>query len=198
MDGVTIRDEILIQQIAQGSTDGLGILYDRYGRLVYALGVKITGDAGQAEEIVQEVFLRVWQGASSYDSTRGKVFTWLFTIAHNMCIDEVRRRKNRPQAVSPSPDSEQDPVLMVPDSNPESNIEETVWSNEIARAVRDALQQLPPEQSRVIEMSYFQGLTHKQIAERLGLPLGTAKTRMVLGLKRMRQILGRLGFEPSG
>lgn len=198
MEGVTIRDEILIQQIAQGSTDALGILYDRYGRLIYALGVKITGDAGQAEEIVQEVFLRVWQGANNYDSTRGKVFTWLFTIAHNLCIDAVRRRKSRPQAASPSPDSDQDPVLMVPDSNPESNIEETVWSNEIARAVRDALQQLPPEQSRVIEMSYFQGLTHKQIAERLGLPLGTAKTRMVLGLKRMRQILGRLGFEPPG
>lgn len=185
-DGVPVPDTELIVRVANGDQAALATLYDRYGRAVYSFSLRIVGDAQVAEEILQEVFVRAWQQGGSFQSSRGTLITWLLSITHNLSIDEVRRRKRRPQkAESEEPESI---LATLPDDA--LDVEEEVWLSSLRVSIQDALQQLPAAQREAIELAYFQGLTQREIADVLGEPLGTIKTRMRLGMMKLKDQLG--------
>jgi RNA polymerase sigma-70 factor (ECF subfamily) len=184
----TVRDEQLIVQVARGDRRAFEALYDRYAASVFGLALRILGNREQAEEAVQEIFWRVWQRAQSFDPARSFA-PWLFGIAHNYCIDELRRRRVRPQSVY---EDDEHPILSsIPD---ETDVGEAALLGEQRRVVLDALQELPKEQRQALELAYFGGLTQQEVADRLGSPLGTVKTRMRLGLQKLRAILQRQGL----
>jgi RNA polymerase sigma-70 factor (ECF subfamily) len=190
-DLTSVSDAELILLVTQGDQYALEALYERYARAVYSFSLRIVGDAQVAEEILQEVFVRAWQQGGSFQSARGSLITWLLSITHNLSIDEVRRRKRRPQkAESEEPES----ILAgLPDEGP--NVEEEVWLSSLRVSIQDALQQLPAAQREAIELAYFQGLTQREIADTLGEPLGTIKTRMRLGMLKLREQLGPMVSE---
>ncbi|MBV9791399.1 MAG: sigma-70 family RNA polymerase sigma factor [Chloroflexi bacterium] len=181
-------DQQLIERVARQDRQAFEQLYDRYAAAVFGLALRTLGDRQIAEEAVQEIFWRVWQRAASFD--RSRTFApWLFGIAHNYCIDELRRRRARPQPVYEDDDH---PVLSsIADT---TDVSERALQGEQQRIVADALQQLPNEQRQAIELAYFGGLTQQEIATRLGNPLGTIKTRMRLGLQKLRGILQDQGL----
>jgi len=182
----TISDADLIALVTQGDQEALELLYERYSRAVYSFSLRIVGDVQVAEEILQEVFVRAWQQGGSFQSTRGTLITWLLSITHNLSIDEVRRRKRRPQkAESAEPETI---LAALPDEG--LDVEEEVWLSSLRVSIQDALQQLPVAQREAIELAYFQGLTQREIADTLGEPLGTIKTRMRLGMLKLREQLG--------
>ncbi|MEZ4504904.1 MAG: sigma-70 family RNA polymerase sigma factor [Thermomicrobiales bacterium] len=192
-DQTSVSDADLISLVTQGDQDALAALYERYSRAVYSFSLRIVGDAQVAEEILQEVFVRAWQQGGSFQSSRGTLITWLLSITHNLSIDEVRRRKRRPQkAESEQPESI---LATLPDDGLE--VEEEVWLSSLRVSIQDALQQLPAAQREAIELAYFQGLTQREIADTLGEPLGTIKTRMRLGMLKLREQLGPLVSERS-
>jgi RNA polymerase sigma-70 factor (ECF subfamily) len=190
-DLTSVSDAELILLVTQGDQYALEALYERYARAVYSFSLRIVGDAQVAEEILQEVFVRAWQQGGSFQSARGSLITWLLSITHNLSIDEVRRRKRRPQkAESEEPES----ILAgLPDEGP--NVEEEVWLSSLRVSIQDALQQLPAAQREAIELAYFQGLTQREIADTPGEPLGTIKTRMRLGMLKLREQLGPMVSE---
>jgi RNA polymerase sigma-70 factor (ECF subfamily) len=175
------RDEDLIVAVARGDHPSLLALYDRHGRVAYGLAYRILGDAGAAEEAVQDGYLRVWRCASTFDSSRGGVRSWLLTIVHHCAIDLLRRRAGAP------------PVVAGLDEIADRQAVPDAWSDVSGRLeserVRTAVATLPGEQRRAIELAFFDGLTHREIAERDGLPLGTVKGRLRLGLKRLHGLL---------
>jgi RNA polymerase sigma-70 factor, ECF subfamily len=187
-----VPDEALIAALAAGEVEALGALYDRHGRGVFALILRIAGDRDAAEEILQEVFLRAWQHAHAFDDTRGTVRGWLQGIAHNLALNELRRRRRRPQL-------RQGPASAEPDDNdygghleagPDPAVD--AWC-----AVRDAelalaLDQLPPSQ-RAVLLLYAQGFSQSEIAAELRQPLGTVKSRMRRALTHLRETLSTLG-----
>ena len=178
-----LSDQQLIERIAAGDRQAFEQLYDRYAPMVFGLALRTLGNRESAEEAVQEIFWRVWQRAKSFDQSRA-LAPWLFGIAHNYCIDEIRRRRARPQSVYEDDDN---PVLStIPDS---ADVGEAAVQSEQRRIVVGALQQLPQEQRQALELAYFGGLTQQEIAAQLGNPLGTIKTRMRLGLQKLRTIL---------
>jgi RNA polymerase sigma-70 factor (ECF subfamily) len=146
----------------------------------------MLADASSAEELTQEVFLRLWRQGGSYQQSRGAFLTWLLSVTHNMAIDEIRRRKRRPVAAETSDDDQT--LAMLPDTR--TDVEGTAWLTTLQTIVRDALLEIPQLQRQVIELAYFSGLTQREIAERLDQPLGTIKTRMRLGLLKLRERLG--------
>lgn len=170
-------DDELIAAIAQGDHPALLALYDRHGRLGYGLAYRMLGESGVAEEAVQDAFLRVWRRASTFDPSRGSVRSWLMTIVHHCAIDLHRKRAGGPNVVAGL------------DEIAEQTSAPDTWSEVSGRLdqerVRAAVAQLPLEQRRAIELAYFDGLTHREIAERDGLPLGTVKGRLRLGLQRL-------------
>ncbi len=182
-----LPDEALLTGIAQADRRALEALYDRYGRRVFALAARMLNDAQASEEVTQDVFLSVWRRISSYKPGKGKFTTWLFSIAHNRTIDELRRRmrdRNRGN-------SDIDNHLNIAEDRPQP-ADEVVARSEYAM-VRAALLALPAEQRNVVELSYFGGFTQVEIAESTGQPLGTVKTRMRLALKKLREgLLDRL------
>ena len=175
-------DEQLMLALTRGEAWAMTALYDRYGRLVYSLTLKILNDRAAAEETVQEVFVKVWKRCRDYDSARGKFSSWLIGIAHNHAIDELRRRRVRPAA-----SEDEDAMAQVVADGP-APIDMAMQSLERRRIV-DALQAIPVEQRRCIEMAYFEGYTQQEIAERLHEPLGTVKTRMRLGMQKLKALL---------
>lgn len=178
-----IKDEQLIEAVAQGDRQAFEMLYDRYASVVFGLALKMLGDREVAEEAVQEIFWRVWQRAKSFDRSRAFA-PWLFGIAHNYCIDELRRRRARPQPVYEDDDH---PVLSsIAD---DADVSAAALQSEQRRVVLNALRELPTEQRQALELAYFGGLTQQEIATRLGNPLGTIKTRMRLGLQKLRSLL---------
>lgn len=178
-----VSDERLIEAVANGDRSAFATLYDRYAPAVFGLALRTLRDREVAEEAVQEIFWRVWQRAKSFDRSRSFA-PWLFGIAHNYCIDELRRRRARPQSVY---EDDEHPILSaIPD---DADVSEAALQTEQRRIVGDALQQLPDEQRQALELAYFGGLTQQEIASRLGNPLGTIKTRMRLGLQKLRSIL---------
>ncbi|MGD8791916.1 MAG: sigma-70 family RNA polymerase sigma factor [Anaerolineae bacterium] len=188
LDYSTLDDEILIQLIGRATPEALGELYDRYSRLVFSLAINSVGNPATAEEITQDVFLRVWQRASQYRADRGKVSTWLTGITRHRAIDQLRRRGSRPEQHSVawadvSPGAE--PAV----DGPEQSVALTMERER----VRAAMAQLPEEQRQVLALAYFQGLTQSQMAQVLGLPLGTVKTRIRLGMKKLREMLSEDG-----
>jgi RNA polymerase sigma-70 factor (ECF subfamily) len=184
-DPITLGDAELMQRIAARDARALEVLYDRYSRIVFSFALRIVGDRLAAEEILQEVFFRVWQQAPTFNDRRGSLVTWLLSITHNLAIDLVRRRRRRPVAAD-----DEDPLATLaslPDTG--ESVEDEVWLSDLRAQVNEAMQQLPASQRDAIELAYFHGLTQREIADRLDQPLGTVKTRMRLGLKKLRSIL---------
>lgn len=184
-DLVQLSDAELIGRAAAGEARALEVLYDRYSRVVFSFALRIVGNRELAEELLQEAFFRAWQQGAAFQSSRGSFVTWLLSITHNLAIDEVRKLRRRPQKA----DSE-DPAALL-DSMPDTadDIEETVWIGALRETIRRAMEQLPPTQREAIELAYFSGLTQREIADTLGEPLGTIKTRMRLGFQKLREAL---------
>lgn len=172
----------LIAAVVRQEPDALMALYDRHGRLAFALAYRILGDPGLAEEAVQDAFMLVWRRAATFDPARGSaVRAWLTTIVHHRSIDLLRKRSGRPREQTPL--DEVEAVLASP--GPWGEVAEALDRDR----VRSAVASLPNEQQTAIELAYFDGLTHREIAEQTGLPLGTVKGRVRLGLRRLHGLL---------
>jgi RNA polymerase sigma-70 factor, ECF subfamily len=187
-----VPDVALIAALAAGEVEALGALYDRHARIVFALLVRIIGDGDAAEEILQEVFLRAWQHAHAFDDSRGTVRSWLYGIAHNLALNELRRRRRRPQLqsrlASADPDGDDHAGSVAAGSDPAVDAWCAVRDAELAHA----LDQLPPGQ-RAVLLLYGEGFSQSEIAAKLGEPLGTIKSRMRRALGRLRETLAALG-----
>lgn len=180
-----LDDAALARQVANGSAAALEVLYDRYARIVLSFATRMLGDRQSGEELLQEVFLRAWQQAHNYSAGRGSFATWLLSITHNMSIDEIRKRRRRPQRAESA-----DPVLMLTNVTDQSpSVEESAELSALRDTMSMAIQMLPIAQRRAIELAYYQGLTQREIAEELDEPLGTIKTRMRLGMRKLREFL---------
>ena len=174
----------LLELIAAEDLGALETLYERYANAVYSLALQMLKDPGAAEEATQDVFLNVWRRASSYQSPKGSVTAWLFRIAHNRTIDELRRRRR-------DLDHLQHGVDLSNRSADDGNDPLEYTNSQMERGqIKKALHTLRPEQREVVMLAYFGGLTHSEIANHLGQPLGTVKTRMRLALKKLREVLG--------
>lgn len=182
------HDQALIEcvrQMATGDQAALAKLYDTTNRLIYGLILRVLGDTGAAEEVLLDVYSQVWRQAASYDTQRGSPLAWLTTIARSRAIDRLRsgwQTQQRQESLDVVTDRETSAF------SPEEN---TVMA-ERQRLVKQALAALSPEQREVIELAYYSGLSHTEIAERLGQPLGTVKTRTRLGMKKLRDALAPL------
>jgi RNA polymerase sigma factor (sigma-70 family) len=182
-------DEYLISALAGGSVWAIDILYQRYGGLLYSLAYRMVADPWMAEDLLQEVFLAVWQHAPAFDPQSGSVSGWLASIMRHRAIDYLRK-KHRHQAWRDIPweESEQDQETTSPDTWDEA------WRSMQSSLVRACLMRLLPEQRVVIEMAYFEGLTQTEIARACQIPLGTVKARMRLGLHHLRRELEKRGI----
>jgi RNA polymerase sigma-70 factor (ECF subfamily) len=173
-----LADEELISLAGQGEAQAFAVLYDRHSRVAYSLAYRMMGEKQAAEDLVQDGFLKVWRGAEGYRVERGSVRTWILSIVHNRGIDQLRSTASRRR-------TQEKVEASAPVSQPSEAFAET-WRNSQREQVREALGTLPQEQLKILELAYFSGYTHVEIAELLGLPLGTVKGRMRLGLKKVR------------
>jgi RNA polymerase sigma-70 factor, ECF subfamily len=178
-----LADEELMQLVYRGQAEAFEVIYDRHADAAFSLAYRMCGQRALAEDVVQEGFLSLWRSGAHYDRARGSVRSWVLGIVHNRAIDALRRRTVHDRG-RVSGEGIEERV-----ASPE-RIDVEVARRDEAREVRDALEQLPHEQSRVIELAYFGGLTHVQIASMLDTPVGTVKGRMRLGLAKMRMALG--------
>jgi RNA polymerase sigma-70 factor (ECF subfamily) len=181
-------DQALVGRVARGDADALDDIYSRYARSVYGLTYRILGDPSAAEDVVQEVFLKLWRQPSSYNADRGSLGSWLLGVGHNRAIDVLRRRRTHLE--HPLPEAGEPEI--VPDGL--VDMADIASVQEASEAVRRALTSIPPEQRRVIEMAFFEGKTHVEIAHELDEPLGTAKTRIRLGMRKLRALLEAEGI----
>ena len=172
-----------MSEISDNNRDALAALYDRYSRRVFGMAARLLNDAVSSEEVTQDVFMRVWNRAGSYAPDKGKFTTWLFRIAHNRAIDELRKRRRDKSQYADDIADHWD--LESSDITPS---EAAVANSEYA-SVRKALATLPDPQRQVVELSYFKGLTQSEIADKTGQPLGTVKTRMRLALRKLHTAL---------
>ena len=186
--GSGLDDEAqLVRRVAAGEEDALGLLYDRLGGAVYSLCLRIVRDPGAAEELTQETFVRLWRSAASFSEERGRVSSWLLRIAHNLALNEIRRRQSRPVA---APSDEWDAVVAsVADPSDEGDPVVATGMREQAAAVRRALAELPTPQRQAIELAFFGGLSQAEVAAALGDPLGTVKSRIRIGMQHLRDRL---------
>lgn len=168
--------------VARGDENALGLLYDRYAKPVYSLACQMTGNEREAQEIVQDVFLSVWKSAPSFDPERGSVFTWMVTLTRNKSTDRLRKASRRLPALVDWSDVESVTESVDASANPA----ESAWHRERAGIVRSRVNELPEEQRSAIMMAFFEGLTHEQIAERNRQPVGTVKSRIRIGLSKLR------------
>lgn len=213
MDVTTLDDAVLCEMIAAAhmntergydasrqallAQQALGTLYDRYGRLIYSIAMQTVGDGATAEEITQDVFVRVWEGAHTYRADMAKFRSWIISIARHRAIDELRRRGVRVERLTITwgepeggeNDLEQFPEL-IDTLNPEEQTEQLMRQ----RGIRQAVAQLPQDQRQVLGMAFFYGLSHSEIAEQLGQPLGTVKSRIRLAMQKLRDVLQASGL----
>lgn len=180
-----LPDDELVRRMAGGEVEALDILYDRYARAVYAFAVRIVGDGLLAEEVLQEAFVRAWQQAERFELARGSFASWLLSITHNLAIDEVRKRQRRPQRATSVDIAD----LLQGEVDTSVDVEEAAEAAELRSRIQTAMATLPDAQRRVIELAYFDGLTQREIADFLDEPLGTIKTRMRLGMHKLRDLL---------
>jgi RNA polymerase sigma-70 factor (ECF subfamily) len=171
-------DALLVSRLAAGDADALRLLYERYGRIVFGMTMRLLGDRQAAEECTQDVFVSAWRRASTYEASRARVSTWLLTIARNRAIDATRRRAARP--VDPHED------IWATEQTPDTA--DLVLHADEAGRVAAAMAELPDAQREAISLAYFDGLSHTEIAERLALPVGTVKGRIRLALDRLRAV----------
>ena len=180
-----LADEELMQHVSDGDPRAFETIYDRHGGAAFSLAYRITGNRAAAEDAVQEAFISIWRSRTRYEADRGSVRTWVLGIVHHRTIDTVRRnlvhdrRRTSAEGIEEQHEAQE-----------RTDVE--VGRREEARTVRAALETLPGEQNRVIELAYFGGFTHSQIADMLDMPLGTVKGRMRLGLEKLR---GKLAEE---
>jgi RNA polymerase sigma-70 factor (ECF subfamily) len=170
-------DAAAVARVAGGDAVALRELYDRYGRIVYSFAHRFTHDATLSEECVQDVFVALWRRAGDFDPTRAKLTTWLFVVARNRAIELGRQKSRRPELRD-----DVEPIGLAPDP------QEVVAAADEAQRVAEVMAELPEDQLAVLRLSYFEGLSHAEIAEMIGIPLGTVKGRMRLALERLRSL----------
>lgn len=183
----------VMQRVVRRDGDALAELYDLYAARVFGLCLRILNENQLAEDTLQEVFLRVWERAQLFEQSRGTVNAWLMGIARNTCIDQLRRMQTRPQAAD-QPEGSDAPPFEETLADPGIDVPGLAAARERAALVRQALATLAPEQQLVIELSYFKGLTRREIARRLKWPEGTVHTRARLALQNLRSRLDELGL----
>jgi RNA polymerase sigma-70 factor (ECF subfamily) len=183
-----LGDPWLLNRVADRDETALALLYERYAQLIYALALRILQQPELAEDLVQETFVRVWRRASTFRSGPGGVPAWLFRIARNLALDQLRRQAARPHTIQLAADSDGETAghNLV---DPAVDVAEQGWQRVRRDQVRNALTQLPLEQRQVIELAYFAGLTHRELANQLGVPLGTVKSRLRRGLQTLSRLL---------
>ena len=178
-----LADEDLMSLLEGGDAEAFAALYDRHSRAAYSLSYRMMGDRQAAEDLTQDAFLKVWRSSGGYRSDRGSVRTWILSIVHNRGIDQLRSLASRRRT--------QDRVEQsAPRSQPSEAFAET-WRNRQREQIREALDTLPAEQLKILELAYFSGYTHVEISTLLDIPLGTVKGRMRLGLKKIRDYFGQ-------
>ena len=181
-----LSDEALVLMAARSEQTALAELYDRYGRPAYGLALRVLRDEALAEDAVQDAFLGVWRTASRSSPERGRASTWILTLVHRRAVDLVRREQRR----------RADPLEAAPEPGTGS-VDDEAWLRLQRERVQEALRQLPDQQREALELAYYGGFTQSELAERLGLPLGTIKSRVFAGLARLRELLGEPGMEMS-
>jgi RNA polymerase sigma-70 factor (ECF subfamily) len=174
-----LSDEAVVALIARSDDVALGELYDRYHRVAYRLALRILRDESLAEDVLQEAFLSVWRGAGRFLPERGKASAWLLTLVHRRAVDVVRREERR----------RAEPLGEGDEARDESSVADEAWLRLERERIQDALSRLPDSQREAIELAYFGGFTQSELAERLGEPLGTIKSRMFTRLARLRELL---------
>ncbi len=185
VDLTEARDRELVRAIGRGNEEAFRELFRRYAPSAMAVARRVVGQPYLAEEAVQEGFLALWRNPSAYEEMRGSVKAWLMATVHNRAVDLVRREETqRRRAENAGPDE----TVVILDDPAEKVIDEIGLPDE-RKAVRAALEDLPPEQREVIELMYFDGLSQTRVAERLSLPLGTVKSRTLLGMRKLRTAL---------
>ncbi len=190
LDLSPVADDKLVLRIANGDPTALEALYDRYVRQCFGLALRLLNDSALSEEVVQEVFLKLWSQPTSYSPQKGKFVSWLLSLIHHKCIDELRKKSRTEVALD-------DPLLgsvLDIEPDPSKGPGDQVWVAEQQRVVRQALTQIAPNQRMVLELAYFRGLSQSEIASKLDQPLGTVKTRMRLGLQNLRTLLETNGL----
>jgi RNA polymerase sigma-70 factor (ECF subfamily) len=183
-----LSDEALVALAARSEQSALAELYDRFGRPAYGLALRVLRDEALAEDAVQDAFLTIWRSAPRYVPERGKASAWILTLVHRRAVDLVRREQRR-RADSFDPAGESSAAAPA--------VDEEAWLRLQRERVQGALRQLPDQQREALELAYYGGFTQSELAERLGQPLGTVKSRMFLGLGRLRELLGEPGLEMS-
>ena len=174
-------DEHVMLAISKGDEDSLGLLYDRYGKLSFSLAYRILGDDGQAEDVVQEAFIKVWRMARTFNTVRGSARTWLLSIVHHQAVDACRSRRGAPPLEL---SEELQGTLRAP-----TDVWDEVSGNLDREALLHALAQIPDDQRTTIELAYFRGYTHREIADLAKVPLGTVKGRIRIGMNKLRDLL---------
>ena len=167
-------DQALLSAIQSGSQDAMRAFFDRYSKMVYSVALRVLHDSGDAQDVMQEIFIQVWRNPRAYDAARGSLAGWLVVVARNRAIDQLRRRKPA------------DPVELftLPSS---MNLAQETERGLLLEKIRKAMEGLPAEQRTAIELAFFEGLSHSEIAEKTGDPLGTVKTRIRLALMAIRK-----------
>ena len=177
-----LSDEALVALVARADEDALAELYDRFGRVAYGLALRIVRDPALAEDAVQEGFLTVWRSSTRFVAERAKASTWILTLIHRRAVDLVRKEEPR----------RAEPLDVAPHESTEDT-EEEAWLRLRRTRVQEALKRLPDKQREALELAYYGGFTQSELAERLGQPVGTIKSRMFAGLTRLRELLGEPG-----
>jgi RNA polymerase sigma factor (sigma-70 family) len=181
-----LSDEALIALLERGQEDALAELYDRYGQVAYSLAYRMLRNETLAEDAVQEAFLTVWRSAARFVPERAKASTWLLTIVHRRSVDLVRREeRRRTEPFAPGAEA----------ASAEGSAADVAWLRLQRERVQEALSRLPDEQREALELAYYGGFTQSELAERLGQPLGTIKSRMFAGLARLRELLSDVRIE---
>ena len=189
VDYSKLDDTALAALVARRDEQALGALYDRYSRLAFSLAVRVVGDRALAEEITADAFVSVWRASSSYSEERGRFVSWLMSVVRHRAIDELRRLNVRPEGTA----VELNEALQTA-AHPDG-LDDIVDVRRRQEVVRSVLAGLPAPQRQALELAYFGGLTQQEIAAKTGTPLGTIKTRMRLGLLKMREELRRFDDE---
>ena len=180
-----LSDEAIVALTARGDELALAELYDRFGRVAYGLALRVLRDGALAEDAVQEAFLAVWRTAARFSPERAKASTWILTIVHRRAVDVVRREQRR--AAEPLPAEGQEAL--------DESAADVVWLRFERERVQRALRSLPDQQREALELAYYGGFSQAELADRLGQPLGTIKSRMFAGLRRLHELLAEPGME---
>jgi RNA polymerase sigma factor (sigma-70 family) len=181
-----LQDGQLVALVAERDAGALEALYDRYGKPAYSLAHRILADETLAQDVVQEVFLSLWRDAERFDARRGTVATYLLSMTHHRAVDVVRREENQRRWRTSD-------ELLELQPDPGAGVEGEVEAGERRAEVRAALQQLPPAQREALALAYFGGYTQREVASLVGVPLGTVKTRMAAGMRKLKDALGDPG-----